>query len=157
MISLRVPWVGKLIGQRWVGVLGCVLALAPPSPDDAALLAHETVHIDRQDALGRRILSRLGLGWALRWRPFQWWARVLGTRVWLTRYFTSKSFRLNEEVIAFVDGDLPLYPEAQQPFKVRGMAYDLSDEFYDEAAPSPQAALAAIEAALKERGRALPA
>lgn len=65
-------WFKRLVDGRWFGFADTVVENSAPDP---YLLAHELEHIRRQDAMGK-------------------W-------LWLLRYYTSRSFRLQEEAEAF--------------------------------------------------------
>jgi hypothetical protein len=104
-------WLGRFLGAS-VAFGGILLAAQPPMP---ALLAHEAVHLARQEALGR-------------WR-------------WLWRYWTDRGFRLQEEAIAFA-AEAPWNRPGQGT--VSAFARDLASWRYGWAAPDFKAAMVAL-------------
>ena len=72
---------------------------------------------------------------------------LIGTLIWLFRYATSRAFRLAEEVDAF-RAEMAVTPESEWEWDAEYFAEDLAGRAYFWAAPSKEAALAAIWKAL---------
>lgn len=89
-------------------------------PIVVSILAHESIHFERQKEMGK-------------WK-------------WLLRYCFSKKFRLNEEVVAFIE-EISYIPEYCREAAVNRFATQLSSRAYCWAAKDKAAAAELIRSA----------
>ena len=82
------------------------------------IIAHENVHLSQQEKMGRFL--------------------------WLFRYFTNRSFRLDQECEAIVAELFNMPPHMDKDWRMKSYAELLSTRYYFWAAPSRNDALIAI-------------
>lgn len=127
IIKIKPFFLRLITGHRqWVAFTPCVYHPWGIDPQQyPEVIAHEAVHLARQEALGR-------------------W-------LWYLRYCVSPSFRVDEEVLAIV-AQLEALPESRHFSVVNYYANALSGRLYWWAT-SYAAATAAIEAGYRNRNR----